>query len=503
MCWIASLIVLGQCAASPRSDPSFQPDPAGDAEIRRIDPGANQPVDSPPHAKPDLLGYRIGNWQPAAPATDPWTGVWNSQGGFLRLEVHFVGLINPPGPQALIGDDYLPYLYGPNPAYGFIEFDADSDLSTGGDVSEVMWRYLANACRFGGKPPSTALANRFAVEGANLDGNLSTPPYVEKSGEEFHIALLGDRTEQVMVLSGDTDMLFEPNETWVVRGTFLHRAHVFERFSSAGGDGVYEPSVQLRWQHFSAQNLTIMTLVFPLTHAASAQMLGDPSVEPLDGNDKNQTSIEEGLADLVTSLQAIPINDPRRIHPTFPMVIGWETGSPGSCLLATDWEPTLLVGMAYPVLDGGGGLFAWTDVMPGARIGDFNGDGAVNGSDRTAIDQFIQSRDGGYQDFDGVINGSVVLANFGPNFSVFDVNYDGSVNGSDRLAVPFPGDLDVDFDVDTDDVGLFVQWMLSPFGQVPGPQGSQILPRADFNHNGRLDGGDIQDFVEAFFGYTY
>src|SRR5262249_28621501 len=148
------------------------------------------------HAKPDLVGYQIGRWQPTNVANDLYIGSWSATGQFVRVDIGFSGLINPPGPVGITSPAYAPYLYGPNPVLGFIEFDLDHDTSTGGETSAPGLRYLANVARFGGKPATPRFADRVALQASDADLPFDTAPYVKRSGEEFHIALFGDHITQ-------------------------------------------------------------------------------------------------------------------------------------------------------------------------------------------------------------------------------------------------------------------------------------------------------------------
>jgi len=496
---VLACVLLGQAGGQA---PPLHLDEVGEALIRRTDPGAMANIESPPRTKPDILGFQCGNWEAPDAPNYPYDGVWLNSGEFLRFDAHFVGLLNPPGPLALIDVKYAPYQYGPNPLFGYIELDVDQNVNSGGEVSFTEHRYLANAARFGGKPAVLRYMNRFATEGVHLDRIIFTPPYVERSGEEFHLALLGDHILQHFEVLGNGDTMFDANETWIIRGPLLHRAHCFEQFSSAGGNGVYQPVVDLRWQHQSAGDVTTLTLVYPLTNAASARLRGDPAIEPMDGNAGNQNSIEEALTDLMATVQAIPQGDPRRLSPAFPLIAPWENQVPSTYLGAESWDDTLLVGMAYPVPQPSGALFAWTDCQPGPLIGDFDGNGRLNPNDSGMLNNYIAAKDGGPEDADGLINGSVRLPDFGSNFSVFDVNYDGAVNVQDKMAVVVPGDANGDFAVDMLDVAIFVQTAVLPSGQQPGPPTMNLYLRADFNQNGMIDGGDTQKFVEALLAYV-
>lgn len=498
---IAQLIFI-LSALSGQVDPIPQWDAHGDCQIRRTDAGANGDVGELIHATPDIAGYVMGNWQPANPSVDLYTGAWSPAGLFLRVEIAFFGHLNPPGLLAIRGDLYAPYLYGLNPVFGYIELDLDRNVASGGESAFPERRYLWNAARFGGLPsvPRFLTNNRFAANWFDLDHTISTPPYVERSGEEFHIALFGDWIDQVIEITGDGDGVFEEGEVWLLRGQLFHRAHAFETFSAAGGDGVYQPVVDLRFENPAGSNLTFVTLVYPLTNAGSAQQNGSATTQPNDGNDTNQNSIEEALFDLKASVQRIVANgSPLQNHPAYPLISPWGNENPAGYLNSTLYFVDMLVGMAYTNEDPSGTLCAWTDAWPDCEPGDFNGDGRVNMDDVQMLNTFISQYDGSADDADGVVNGSVAIPNFGPNYSIFDLNYDGWVNNDDRRMVRIPGDLNGDFLLNAMDVNLLVGALVNP-GGLPGGLPSDFFDRADLNHDGTLDGRDIRGMVQAFLG---
>ena len=379
----------------------------------------------------------------------------------------------------------------------------DQRINTGGETFAFALRYLANVARFGGKPSGIRFANRVALFGDDVFNGFTQPPFVQRSGEEFHIALFGDHITQVIELSGNGNGIFEWGESWIVRGPLFHRAHGYEEFSFAGGPppGAYEPIVDLRWDYVPSLQITLVSLVYPLTQNGSAAMLGDAEVEPLNGVASDQNSIEEALDDLIFSVNSLPANDPNRLDQNFPIIAPWENSLAVNFLNAGDWDLTLLVGMAYVNPDPGGALCAWTDVQPDPVRGDFNGDGGVTPQDVNAVSNFIASHDG-----DGTTDGGVAgdlrvdLLDFARNFSVYDLNYDGVVSRNDVDLVPLLGDLDFDNDVDFDDVAIFIVALISPDALNPDSNLGRILPRADFNSDGLLDARDIQGFVNRLIG---
>jgi hypothetical protein len=496
-----------QAQSTPQGPIPYSPvlvwDTLGEAVVRRTDLGADGAVGVDVHQVPDLVGYQIGRWAPTNATTNIFAGTWSLAGAFFRIDVGFAGVANPPGTLALSGESYSPYLYGPNPVFGFIEMDMDSDVNTGGETAAPDVRYLANVARFGGKPATPRFANRVALNGPDADQAFNLPPWVQRSGEEFHIALFGDDITQVTELSGDGDGVFEAAEIWNVRGRLFHRAHGYEEFSFSEGPppGSYMPIVDLRWEHVPALAITIVTLVYPLTQNASAQQLNDGEVEPLDGSVVNQHSIEEALDDLIFSVQVLPVNDPNRFDPEFPLIANWENRTPQPYFGAHGWDLNLLVGMAYLAEDPSGAILAWTDVQDEPLFGDVNGSAGVTFADVNAINGFVAAHDGDV-DVDGGAAGDaqVELTQFGWNFSVYDLNYDGLVNGLDAMLAPVLGDVDVDNDIDLDDAAVFSTVLCDPQSLNLPADYEIIVPRADFTRDGLLNGADMQGFVRVLLG---
>lgn len=167
-------------------------DDTGEAVIRLTDLGADASLGEVPGTIPDILGYELGAWQPVAPQAGLYAGDWADDGRFLRFDLWIAGLVNPPGPLGLARPSYDPFLYGGSPIVGFVEFNMDADAETGGELDFPEFRYLANLGRFGGLLDHPLWRDRAAACGTDIDHTLSTAPFIDRSGEEFHIAIMGD-----------------------------------------------------------------------------------------------------------------------------------------------------------------------------------------------------------------------------------------------------------------------------------------------------------------------
>ena len=439
-------------------------DTVDDAVVRRTDANADGAVDPSAHRLPDLMGHSIGRWGPHDPAGDIFTGQWQNDGTFVRFDMIFAGVVNPPGPLGCCGNpSFAPFRYGPNPVVGFIEIDMDDDVNTGGEIASPHLRYLGNAARFGGLPRALRHRDRAARDARAFDNQLDTPPLVERSGEDFHVALVGWEILDAQIRRSDnSDIEFGPGETWIIPGHFLQRSHAYRRFSSgccrAGAVvGSYEPLVTLRWTHLAPANRTVVSLVYPLVNEASAAMNGDVTAEPMDVFYNNHNSVLEGLFELKVSAASAGAID--RSEPAFKLIAGWQQKNPGDFLDPRHWQLTFLLGGPYVQAESGG-LFVWSDIWPDVRPGDMNGNSVINAADLSLFNNFLQSNDGqNSMDVDGAVNGSLTIPQFGLNFSLFDINYDGLVDVEDRRLIgvgqtAMLGDLDHDHDVDQTDFGM-------------------------------------------------
>ncbi len=488
--WVSAGWAVGPWEHIVRAAESTVLDAMNDAVIRRTDYGANGLVDPGLHRLPDISSYTLGTWEPLDPVTDRFDGAWASEGTFLRLEVEFAGLLNPPGTSGCCGYAFNAFRYGPHPVFAIIELDVDADAGTGGELAAPETRYLGVVARYGGIPGQQWFANRAALDAGAFDHILATPPCVDRSGEDFHFSLLGWEFD-VIDRSDPGDELFGPGERWLLQGRMLHRAFGYEPFSFAccqGRPGSYEPIVQAEFSHNMVSDRTRVAWVYPLTNAASAEMLGTTFVEPVDGDASNQNSIHEALEDLIFS--TINANLEERSHPNFPIIAGWEPKDPNVHLDPTAWRVNMVVGTSY-IAPQPEALFVYTDLMPDIEVGDFDGNGWVNAADLALLDAYIAANDGQPSvDLTGVVDGRVDLIDFGPNFSVFDVNYDGGVDEDDWAAIPgleyALADFDQDDDVDLDDFAR-LQICLGHPGQVPAAG----CEPTDLDRDGDVDLEDV------------
>lgn len=482
-------------AAIAAAQPVIITDPEGDTVIRRTDVGNAGSVNPGLHRLPDIVQMRMGKFAPTAPHLDLFAGAWSNAGMFLRFDLVVSGVINPPGP---MGYDfktplYAPFLYGPNPIYGWIEFDIDNSISTGGELNDPELRYDGAVARLGGKPAGAAYGNRVALDWTDFDPDFDSIPLVERSGEEFHLTFRGEDVisiDKVYEKPGGNPAIFENGEQWTLHGPMWHRAHLYElyAFQCVGKNGVYMPTVSVRFKHDNATNQTTISLVYPLTNVAAALMEGPYATpQPNNGCPGDQNSIQEALEDLHFSAM---FTDPlRRSEPEFKAMVGWESAEVSRFLDPDEWRVDGLIGAAYEASTNDGARYAWTDAWPNCRIGDFNGDGEVNGTDAAMLAAYIAERDGDQDlDADGVLNGRVAIPGFAANFSVFDTNYDGVVGPEDTIVL---GDMNINLVANYGDLGDFVQALVNPAVYTSTHGGASPLLRGDLNGDHKLDGKDI------------
>lgn len=495
------LVFVSSAEQSVRAQPAVLVDATGEAVIRRTDLGADGPLDPELHRLPDVVEMRLGAFAPVDPDNALFDGIWNPSGAFMRFDLVLVGLINPPGPLAFDDDDpdYDPFRFGPNPIFGWIEFDLDADEDTGGELEYPQKRYLGNVGRFGGLPSDGRFAGRAAKHHHQFDGDVTTPPYVDRSGEEFHLSINAEDVDEIFVLvekPGGTTGLFETGETWLLHGDLFHRAHGFESFAFGCPDrpGRYKPEVWIRFEHDAPSDRTTVSLVYPLTNAGSAAMI-DPGhpVQPNDGCDQNQNSIEEALDDLQVSAEFADPWD--RMQPEFDLLAGWEFNSIGDHLDPAQWRICGIIGTAYQALQENNARYAWTDVWPDPVTGDFDGSGGADALDTQLLNTFILNYDGaaGFDDDGSSVNGSLEWHDFSQGFCVYDTNYDGFVHASDAVVM---GDMDYNQSVQFEDVDDFVLALLDPSLYMDTHNGALPHARGDLNGDGQVNAADIADFVD-------
>lgn len=461
-------------------------DPEGDAEFRETDRGHTGLFD-PHHLGPiDMLDIRLGPWTPDDAYAEPFVGQYNLAGDFVRIDLRFKGLVNPPG--SLGPSGYIPYQHGYQPLYGFVELDMDNDVDTGGEIEAPLLRYLGNVARFGGVPTVPRFFGRVAVDSTAFLRSFTDPPFIERSGEEFHLAFLGNEPVSIEKVIGDDNALFEAGETWVIWGRYFHRAHGYEDFSFVSGGahaGEYMPVHPLRFSHDSNTDITTVTVVFPLTQEGSAAMNGDSYVEDIDSDVSNQASVQEALEDLQLFAQYLEI-DPTGL-PEEALIAHWADKNPSDYLDPRWWRVTANFGTAYAPPGAGSAYFVWTDVYPNPVMGDINGNGIYGEHDAQLIADWIAANDKN----DGVMDQSAPLPLFANYFSVMDLDYDGVI---DRRDVPITnGDVDHDGDSDLQDVAMFQRCFgNSTFNEECSP--------ADFNRNEQIDANDTTRLRWALLG---
>lgn len=499
---IACLGAFAFVAGTARGDqPLTILDPSGDAVIRRTDFGNDGLIAPQLQRLPDLLEIRMGRFAPDDPEEDRFAGDWEDSGPFARVDMVFDGVVNPPGPLGL-GDHsptHAPFLYGPNPVVGFIEFDMDANVDTGGELNAPQYRYLGNVARFGGIPVGPEFVDRVARDGFAFDGFVTSPPFVDRSGEEFHWVLLGEEISSHEVKResvGGAPAIFEAGESWIIEGKMMHRAHGYGDFALMcfDAEGEFEAEVKVLFAHRTSTDQTTISLIYPLTNAASAALQGSgTNVHPNDGCPDDQNSVEEGLVDLQFSAT---IADPgTRALPEFQLIADWEFQAPADYLDPQDWRVTALIGTGYGAPQPDGARFIWTDVFPSPIVGDVDGDGALTSADTLAMIQFVAENDGHPNyDADGdEANGSMTWIDFAQGFCVFDIDYDGIVLAGDQVVL---GDMDVNQVVDLEDVDDFVLALLDPDAYVDSHDGEDPILRGDLTFDGILDGRDMQAFMD-------
>jgi hypothetical protein len=470
ICWLVSTLAGAAICTGQPIIRVFN-DPVGDAVIRRTDNG-NSGALRPETILPDLTQLTLSGWSPADAFHDPYTGtvIPGNQADLLRLDVVFHGMFNPPGPLGLGGQPYNPFQFGNSPIYGFVELDVDNCKDTGGELGgAATLRYLANAARFGGLP-SGAINTRAARSSADFDFDFYTDPQYERSGADYALVLCG--CYPVSLISAD-------NHTWVVQSRYFQRAGGYAGASGVSGGSapfLYDPIVNLRFQQNPGNNTTTITLVYPLTMHGYALLAG-LTVDPvIDYSVDNANSVVEALSDIIEGANGNLQGE------AWDLTHLWANRDAADYLDPTQWGATAIFGTAYTEQQDGA-LYVWTDIGFSQTMGDFNGDGDADSSDRAAIVAYIAAHDGD----DGVTDGAVQIPGFASNFNLYDLNYDGVIDNCDLLLYPAvcAPDWNNDGEVNSTD---FFQFLFDFFAG-----------HGDFNHDGRVDSFDFFGFLNSFF----
>jgi len=422
----ASVLALAATLSAASDDHTeTYPDPVGDAVVRRTDQGNDGPV---PASLPDLVRVESSGWEAFEPTLDPFAGqtVRGDEAHLVRIDLVFDGLVSPPGTVGVNGLAFDPFRFGPTPLTGFVEFDIDRDKDTGGQLGgPATLRFLANAGRFGGRPEGS-VGERAAVSVNDYDADFFTDPQFERSGEDFALVFCGCHEVTVDFEGGDQDGLFDEGEVWIVRSRFFQRAEGYRDASIVFGGsapGLYDPIVDLRFEHVLADDQTIVSLVFPLDMEGAAALEGEPvqQIDSLIGFGSHY-SVLEAVQDLINAAEGLHGSLPADVE---ELVERWEGEQGEDVLDPTDWDATALIGTAYLVEQDS--LYVWTDIGFELEPGDFDGDGSSGPIDEQLLADEIAARDGGPDDADGLVNGEVAIPDFGINFSMFDVDGDGVI----------------------------------------------------------------------------
>jgi len=463
----------GACAANVHRDGM------GDAVFRPTDISVKGRYDPEGRGPIDLMSTRLGAWVPANAAVDPFDGEFALDGDFVRIDIQVRGLVNPPGPLGPV--TYNPYRYGFRPLYGFVEIDMDRDADTGGEIEAPLFRYLGNVARFGGLPQLPRFFNRIATDSTAFFRSFEQPPYLERNGEEFHVALLGNHITSIDEITGDGNQTFESGETWLIWGRHFHRAHGYEDFSFADGGSVpgeYAPLHPMLFSHDPSADVTWISIVFPLTQEGAAQLYDEP-VQPVNPNPSDQASVFEALVDLRNSadyFSAYPTGLPEE-----SIILGWAGKSPGDYLDPRQWSLTAIIGTSYSAPATSRAYFVWTDVYPNPVLGDVDGSGFRDEHDDAIVADWIAEYDAN----DGKMDHATPVPFFAGYLSVLDLNYDGIIDGGDILLSD--GDADRDGDADLQDFAI----LQSCFGLQNPPS---VCTVNDFNRNDQIDVNDASVF---------
>jgi len=475
---VAAITLASLCVPALASGvPGLYTDASGDATLRRTDPG-NDGTIHPAAILPDVLSIVSAGWLPTSPSTDPYTGaVVNSDGAdIFRMDIVFDGLLNPPGPLGLGPAPFDPFRFGPSPVYGFVECNLDRRVDTGGELgSAATLRYYANLGRFG-EVPEGSRSSLAAHSGAEHDLNFFTAPFYERSGQDYALNLCGCYDVTVVNTFGDADGSFDTGDTWIVRGRFWQRAGGFEEASAAFGGsffGLYDPFVELMFSHDAQTDRTTVSLVEALTMTGAAALRGQ-SVQSIDLNVNNHTSVEEAITDI-----KFGAGDPFLSPAARTLVEEWENRPVENALEPDRWEISAMFGVSYLVVEES--LYAWTDAIGEHAFADLNADTFSTQLDVDLFDASLASLDGSSADADGVVDGDAEVIGLGENFQLIDFNSDGVIDGGDRMQIlgVSPGDCDASGTINFNDLVC----ILFNFGPGTGP--------SDCDGSGTIDFSDL------------
>ncbi len=471
LCIIIAALLANQAHAG---DVRIEPDPLGDASVRRTDAGNDGPI-RPDTTLPDLLEVRLARWEASDASSDPFDGSVSRDGHFLRIDVVFDGLINPSGPVGISGQPFDPFRYGPSPALGFIELDIDNEADSGGQLADSAGAsYLANVGRFGVTPGGDA-GDRMVARPGDRDSDFFTAPQYERSGADLVLTFCGCDPVTLVSRTGGDDR-FDAGETFVVRSRYFQRARGYrDACASVGGSagGLYDPFVNARFRHDQATDRTEFSVVFALDPVGAAMLEGG-AVQPIDlliGIAGSHASVQESLEDLIDGAEGL--NGPLST-PVATLTGPWVGEDGEDHLDPDDWRVAALVGTAYAVPQDT--PYVWTDVANSRSQDQVT---------ELLISEEIAARDGSSDDADGVPNGVVVIDGFPAQFSVYDVDYDGVVGPLDLMATrSCPPDLDGSGAISILDLLLYLDGFLAG--------------DADWNGDGETDILDLLLYLEGF-----
>lgn len=485
------LLTLSFAGGALASGPRTYQDAVGDAAYRPTSADGAQML---PAGEPiDLVMLRVGNWSTPTPLSDPYVGTFTDSASPLgRIDVVFAGVVSPPGVLTGAGQPD-PFRFGARPLYAFIDFDIDNEDDTGGELtSSALNRFYANVARFGTHPGSSD-SIRFAMSSGGLDYDYTTTPYFERSGADYALSFCGCTAatlESESTTPAKLNGVFEAGETMIVSGRFFQRAGGFRPASAViGGSvpGAYDPIVRVRFHHDVESDRTTVSIVFALTQQGAAMLTGE-SAQPIDANVANHTSVAEAMQDIINRAQSY--STPGL---TYQLIRGWRDQELDDATDAGDWRARALVGTTYAGT--ASSLYLWTDAGFECTYHDVNGDAAADAGDQAAINQAITVADGGSDDADGYVNGSVAIGNHPMGFSVYDVNSDGVINGLDADAIEpaCAADFDQSGTADATDIFIFLDAWFAQNG-LSGPGLS-----ADIDGSGSVEATDIFVFLDAWF----